>query len=281
MTGIGKRSAAGITLLFCLFWAAAVSHAHTLKDQLLPEVGVDEHLSAQVPLDLSFTDQEGKRVKLGDYFAGGPVILTLNYYACPELCPIIFRNLSNTVKGIKGFSLERDFRIVTVSINPAETAAAARAKSAETYRMLAGVAGMGGRWPFLLGDEGEIRKLAGAVGVRYTRLEKNNFAHPSVFVILTPEGRVSRYLYGLELSPTDLKLALIEAAAGKIGGSTLLNRVILYCYHYDPVGKKYALIAVNVMKIAGGAVLLLLAALLLTLWRRDSRGKVEGEGTDG
>lgn len=278
MSGIGKRSATGIILLFCLFWSAAAAQAHTPQDELLPDVGVDEQPGAQLPLDLSFTDQGGKSVRLGTYFAGGPVILTLNYYACPELCPIIFKNLSNTVNGMKGLSLERDFRIVTVSINPEETVAAAHAKSAEAYRMLRGVAGLGERWPFLLGREADIRKLTKAVGVRYTRLEKNNFAHPSVFVVLTPEGRVSRYLYGLEHSPTDLKLALIEAAAGRIGGSTLLNRVLLYCYHYDPVGRKYAVAAINVMKIAGGVVVLLLGVLLLALWRREGK---QGAGTGG
>lgn len=278
MTRIGKQSAGRVVLLiFFLFWTAASVRAHTAEDQLLPDVGVDERPGAQLPLDLRFTDQAGKRVRLGDYFSGGPVVLTLNYYACPMLCPVTFKNLSDTVNGIKGLSLARDFRIVTVSINPEETTTAASNKAAVTYRMLPGVDLPGSRWPFLLSGEKEIRRLTGTVGVRYTRLEKDNFAHPSVLVVLTPEGRVARYLYGLEQSPTDLKLALIEAAAGRIGGATLLNRVLLYCYHYDPVGKKYALAAMNVMKIAGGTVLLLFGILLLALWRREKRGR----GADG
>lgn len=245
--------------------------AHTLRDEALPNIGVDEKPGAQVPLDLSFMDQDGRMVRLGDYFSGGPVILTLNYYSCPTLCPLVFRNLSNAITSVKGLSLTKDYRIVTISIDPEETVERARDKSGETWRMVPGVVDPAKRWPFLLGEQGNIERLAKTVGFRYTRLGKGNFAHPSVFVVITPSGKVARYLYGIELRPADLKLALMEAASGKIGGSPFLNQVLLYCYHYDPVGKRYGLAAVNIMKIAGGGVLLLLGILLFALWRTEKQ----------
>ncbi len=257
--------------LFCSALFPGCPSAHTLQDEALPNVGVDEKPGARVPLDLAFVDQDGRRVRLSDYFTGGPVILTLNYYSCPTLCPVVFRNLSNTVSAIKGISLERDYRIVTVSIDGDETRERAHARAEETWRMLAGVPDPARRWPFLFDGNGAPGRLAAAAGVRYARLGKSDYAHPSVFVVLTPDGRVARYLYGIDPRPTDLKLALTEAAGGKIGGSPFLNQVILYCYHYDPVGKKYALAAVNVMKIAGGAVLLLVGIMLFLLWRRERR----------
>lgn len=249
--------------------------AHTLQDEGLPNVGVDEKLNAQVPLGLTFTDQDGRQVRLGDYLKGGPIILTLNYYSCPMLCPLIFRNLAGAVNTIKGVSLAKDYRIVTVSIDPEETLERAHEKAGETWRMVQGVADPGKRWPFLLGQDSEIRQLTGVTGVRYTRLGKNNFAHPSVFIVLTPSGKVARYLYGIEQRPADLKLALIEAAEGRIGGSEMLNRALLYCYHYDPVGKKYALAALRIMNTSAAVVGILLGGLLFSLWRREKKAAKE------
>jgi protein SCO1/2 len=264
------------------FFSIAPSPAHTEQDELLPNIGVDEKLGAQLPLDLAFIDQDGKTVRLKDYIAGRPVILSLNYYSCPTLCPLVFRNLSRTISSIKGLSPARDYSIVTVSIDPEETVERARAKAEETWRMAPAVAPPARHWPFLLGKQGNIERLAKGTGFRYTRLGPGNFAHPSVFIVITPTGKVARYLYGIDLSPADLKLALMEAAGGKIGGSPFLNQVLLYCYHYDPVGKKYGLAAVNIMKIAGGGILLLLGVLLFFLWRGDKRrtgrGKVGPEG---
>lgn len=246
-------------------------HAVISEEEVLRNIGVDEKLDARIPLDLVFRDQEGKRVRLGDYFSGGPVILTLNFYECPMLCPLVFRNLVNTMGRIQGLSLDRDFRIVTVSFNPEETPARTRAKAQETYRMLRGVNDAEQRWPFLMGDPEAIGRLTGSVGFKYMRLAKDNFAHPAVLILLTSEGKVARYLYGIEQSPRDLKMALIEAAEGRIGGSTALNKVLLYCFEYDPVGKRYSLAAVNIMKIAGAAILIFLGILLLSMWRHEKR----------
>jgi protein SCO1/2 len=270
----------GLLLTLFLSVAAFFStplQAHTLQDEALPNIGVVEKLGTRIPLDLTFTDQDGRMVRLGDYFTGGPVILTLNYYSCPTLCPLVFRNLSNTISGIKGLTPARDYRIVTVSIDPDETQERSHAKAEETWRMLPGVVDPGKRWPFLFDKGAAAARLAQSVGVSYTRLGKNNFAHPSVILVLTPAGKVARYLYGIEQRPTDFKLALMEAAQGKIGGSPFLNQVLLYCYHYDPVEKKYALAAVNIMKIAGGGILLFLGVMLFVLWHSEKRRK-EGNG---
>lgn len=269
-----------LLLLFAVAGHSPVaSFAHTLRDEALPNVGVDERPGIAVPLDLVFTNQDGKQVRLGDYFSGGPVVITLNYYSCPTLCPLIFKNLAATIKAVEGLSLGKDYRIVTVSIDPEETLARARTKSGETWRMLPpAVTDPAKGWPFLIGNQEEIGLLTKTTGVRYVRLEKNNFAHPSVYVVVTPGGKVARYLYGIEQRPADFKLALMEAAGGRIGGTPLLNQVILYCYHYDPLGKRYALTAVNVMKIGGEAVLILLGGLLVFLWLRDKPGTPGGPG---
>lgn len=243
--------------------------AHDPQDLVLEQVGVDERLGAPLPAGLPLRDQNGKPVRLGDYFTGVPVILTLNYYACPTLCPLVFRNLAGAISNIGDLTLEKDFRIVTVSINPEESPALAREKSAATYAMLGAIADPGSRWPFLMGSASSIERLARSVGVRYSRVGKNDFAHPNLIIVVTPQGRVSRYLYGMEQRPRDLRLALLEASEGRIGTSTLINRALLYCFHYDPVGKKYVLIASRVMTGAMLAVSALTLGLLGLLWKRE------------
>jgi protein SCO1 len=259
----------GALLLAVLIPAPASSHDP--KDQVLEQVGVDERLGGRIPEDLAFRDQTGKVVLLAKYFTGGPVVLTLNYYACPTLCPLVFRNLAETAGRLGALTLGRDFRIVTVSINPDESPELAREKSATTYRMLGRTADPGSRWPFLMGNQASIERLARSVGVRYTRLGDHEFAHPNVLIVATPDGRVSRYLYGLEQKPQDLKLALIEAADGRIGASAFMNSALLYCFHYDPIGRKYVLFASRLMTAAMLGVLLLTLGLLVKLWRKEKK----------
>jgi protein SCO1/2 len=248
------------------------AHAvHDPQDDILESIGVDENLGGAVPLDAVFRNQNGEEVRLGDYVRGGPALLTLNYYTCPMLCPLVLRTLLESARGIKGIDLGRDFRIVTVSINPDDSPEVARARAREIYAGMEGTGDPASRWPFLLGDEKAIGALTGAVGFRYRKVG-NEYAHPDVVVVLTPGGKISRYLYGIEQDPVDLKMALIEAAGGNIGESTTLNRVLLFCFQYDPVGKKYALYARNIMKAGGVLTLVLLASLLLVLWKRG-RGR--------
>ena len=258
---------------------AAHTAPHDPQDDILASVGVDERLGGAVPADAVFIDQDGKAARLGDLLSGGPVVLTLNYFTCPMLCPLTLRNLLGAANGMAGIILARDFRILTVSIDPDETPAAARARAGEMHALIPEIGNPGSRWPFLRSDAKSVAALAGAVGFRYRKVGAE-FAHPDVSIVLTPGGKVSRYLYGIEQDPRDLKLALIEAAGGRIGGSAAVNRVLLYCFHYDPVGKRYALYARNIMKAGGVFTLVILGSLYYILWKRKSRGKAAtGGGT--
>ncbi len=245
---------------------------HDPQDDIIESIGVDEKLGGAIPLDALFRNQKGEEVRLGDYFAGGPVLLTLNYYTCPMLCPLTLRALLGTAEELTGVALARDFRIVTVSIDPEDGVETARARADEIHDVMEGIPDPAARWPFLLGDEEAIRAITGAVGFRYRKVG-SEFAHLDVVVALTPDGKISRYLYGIEQDPLDLKMALIEASEGNIGESNALNRMLLFCFQYDPVGKKYALYARNIMKAGGVLTIVLLGGLLLVLWKRgQSKG---------
>jgi protein SCO1/2 len=194
------------------------------------------------------------------------------------LCPLTFRALAATIGGVKGLSLAADYRVVTVSINPEEIPEIARVKARETRGLVGGQGIPDDRWPFLYGGAESVRRLTDAVGYRYRKVGAE-FAHPSAVIVLSPEGKVSRYLYGIEIPPRDLKLALVEAADGKIGASVAANTLLMYCFRYDPAGKKYMLYARNIMKAAGAATAVFLAALLAVLWRRY--GGTPGPGGKG
>ena len=262
------RIAAALFALLAL--TAAAAGAHDPQDEILAGIGVDERLGTRVPTDLPLVDPSGRAVRLGDYLRGGPALLTLNYFTCPMLCPLTFRNLAATMNNIKSLSPSKDYRVVTVSINPEEEPRNVRARADETHRFVPGLADADGRWPFLRGSPESIRRLTESVGFRYRKVGAE-YAHPNVAVVLTPDGVVSRYLYGIEIPPMDLRLALIEAAGGKIGASSAANTILMYCFHYDPVGKKYALVARNVMRAAGAVTAIFLGALLAWLWIRHGR----------
>lgn len=261
-----------VTLAFAALLPSC-ARAHDPQDLVFDRVGVDERLGERIPTDLTFTDQTGTSVQLSRYFTGEPVILTLNYFSCPTLCPLVFRNLADSIGKMGHMAVGKDFRVVTVSIDPDETLARAADKSAKSYAMLGKTSDLGKAWPFLMGSNPSIRRLAQRVGVRYSRLGKNDFAHPNVFIIITPDGRISHYLYGLELAPQDLKLALIEASGGRIGASTIVNKVLLYCFHYDPIGKKYVLFASHIMTGAMLVVLMLILGLLAFFWKKEKRAE--------
>ncbi len=270
----GTRS---IIVLLAAAWTAAFSlpvpcfaHVEETPDNILASIGVEEHLGGEVPSGLLFRDEEGKPVRLGDFYGKGPVVLTLNYFTCSMLCPITLRNLLETASGVSGISLARDYRILSVSFDPDERQADARARADEVHSMMKGIPDPASRWAFLTGGSGEIAALTSAVGFRYRKVGAE-FAHPDLVVVLTPAGRISRYLYGVKQSPADLKLALIEAAEGRIGDSAAMNRVLLYCFHYDPLERKYSLYARNIMKAGGVLTLALLGVIYLVLWRRRGR----------
>ena len=241
-------------------------------DAVLKEIGVDERLGGYVPMGVEFKNQDGRAVKLGDCLKGRPAVLSLNYYECPMLCPLMFSSLSRAINQMRGLKLGKDFDVITVSFNPNETLDMARDKSSETYRMLEGVDDPGEAWPFLFGGEAETRAITAATGFRFKELGPGNFAHPSVLIILAPDGKITRYLYGLQQEPFNLMLALTEAANGKIGRSNVINKVLLYCYHYDPAGKKYALAASRIMT-ASGVVVLIIAGILFLSMRRIEKAR--------
>jgi protein SCO1/2 len=269
--GTGKTVLAVLLLAACAVAFARVprasGHVRETPEDILKQIGVDEKLGGRVSPDLVFRNEEGSAVRLGDYFGTGPLLLTLNYYTCPMLCPLTLRNLLSSLDRMGGISLERDFRIVTVSIDPDEKLEAARARASEMHAMMKGTGNPSARWPFLSGAQGEIERLTSSAGFRY-RKSGNEFAHPDVVLVLTPEGKISRYLYGIEQDPKDLRLALLEAAGGRIGESTALNRALLFCFHYDPSQRKYALYARNIMKAGGIFTLAFLGILYLALWKR-------------
>lgn len=279
-----RLPALAVALALVLSWSVLVPRpsgayaAHDPQDDILASIGVDEHPGAGVPLDAVFHDGNGATVRLRDFTGSGPVVLTLNYYTCPMLCPLTLRNLLGTAAKMKGVDLRRDFRIVTVSFDPDDLPETARARASEIHAAMGKLGIPASRWTFLLGDPGSIAALTSAVGYRYRKVG-SQFAHPDANVVLTPDGKISRYLYGVQQSPNDLKLALIEAADGRIGKSQIVNRILLYCFHYDPVGKKYALYAQNIMKAGGVLTLGALGAVYLLLWKRRKTGtRAGGEG---
>ncbi len=235
----------------------------------LQGIGVTEHLSAQVPLNVQFTDEEGKSVALQDFFDGAhPVILALVYYECPNLCHFLLNGFTESLKKMP-WTAGEEFTIVTVSINPRENAELARGKR-DAHIAAYGRPSAARGWHFLTGNAEAIAALAASVGFQYRfDAAQQQYAHAAVLTVLTPRGIISRYLYGIEFAPRDLKLALVEAGEGKIG--TLVDRLLLFCYHYDPKGRVYALYALNLMK---GAAALTVFSLIGVVWRMARRTKI-------
>jgi protein SCO1 len=241
--------------------------ANTLPE-LLTEIGLDQRLNDQLPLDLRFKDELGREVRLGDYFGKRPVILTLVYYECPMLCTQVLNGLTSAL-GVMQFSIGREFDIVTVSFDPGEGPELAAAKKA-AYLDRYDRAGAERGWHFLTGDPKSIAALTRAVGFRYAYNEGiDQYAHVSGIMILTPEGRLSRYFYGIEYGPRDVRLAIIEAGDRKIG--TPIDAFLLYCFHYDPKSARCSFAVMRVMRTAGIATLAALVVGVVVLRRREGR----------
>jgi protein SCO1 len=229
-------------------------------------VGIDQNLNAQLPLESKFKDENGQVVRLGQYFRDKPVVLALVYYQCPGLCDLILNGLSHTMEQIS-LNVGSDYEVVTVSFNPKETWQLANAKKAnyiEKYNRSGAKEG----WHFLTGDEASIKSLADTVGFHYKYDPVNNqFAHASAIYVITPEGRIARYFYGIEYKPRDFRLGLVEASANKIG--TPADQVLLFCYHYDPTTGKYGMAITQVTRALGTATVLLLGGFVFIMLRRE------------
>jgi protein SCO1/2 len=232
----------------------------------LQNVGIEQHLDAQVPPDLTFVDDTGKTVKLGDYFGRKPLILNLVYYNCTMLCGEALAGLSSAMRLVK-FDVGNEFDVVTVSFDPRETTEMAAAKKID-YVKRYGRANAAAGWHFLTGQADSINALTKAVGFQYQYDSKSNqFAHATAIMVLTPQGRISRYFYGVDFPPKDLRMGLVEASQGKIGNA--VDAVLLYCYHYDPETGKYGAMVANILRLAAAATILIMGIFLFILWRLD------------
>lgn len=263
-----------LLLTFLSTWLTGPAQAQGVvsdKDKaLLDSIGYDQRLDEQLPLDLTFNDDSGHPVQLGDYFGDKPVILVMAYYECPMLCTLVLNGLLNSLEAID-FDLGDQFDVVTISMDPGETAAMAAAKK-ETYLKFYARPGAADGWHFLTGSAESIKGVTEAIGFRYVYDERlDEYAHATGMVLLTPEGRISRYFYGIEFEPTDVRLGLVEASNNQIGSA--IDQVLLMCYKYDPESGEYTPIVMNIIRLAGTATILLIGAPILVTVVRNYRDK--------
>jgi protein SCO1 len=229
----------------------------------LENVGIEQQLDAQVPPELTFRDETGQTVRLGDYFGKKPLILNLVYYNCTMLCGEALAGLSGAMRLIK-FDVGKEFDVVTVSFDPRETPEIAAAKKKD-YVQRYGRPGADKGWHFLTGPAESVNALTKAVGFQYQYDPKiNQFAHATSIMVLTPQGRISRYFYGVDFPPKDLRMGLVEASEGKIGNP--IDAVLLYCYHYDPATGKYGAVITNILRLAAAATILIVGGFLLIMF---------------
>lgn len=272
-----------LSVLTCLLLAAGEARAQNWQPQpsgsepianappaALQGVDIVENLGGALPRDAVLRDTEGKSVRLGDYFDGKrPTLLVFAYHTCPMLCSLV---LDATVRalGDVSWTVGDQFDVVSISIDPRdtpETAAKKRAQVVDGYRR---AHGNPNGWHFLTGEESQIRKITDTVGFEYRYdPRQKQYAHPAAIYLLTPEGHVARYLYGVQYEPNDIRLGLLEASQGRSVSTT--ERILLYCYHFDPNGGHYALVALNVMRVGGGVTLVALGGLLAVMWAREWR----------
>src|SRR5689334_3821677 len=236
----------------------------------LRDVKIEQKLDQQLPLDLSFRDERGRDVKLGEYFGHKPVVLAFVYYDCPMLCTQVLNGMVTSFR-VLPFEIGKEFDVVTISFDPRETPALAQAKKQKYVDFLPEKmrADAANGWHFLTGDQANIEKITEAAGFHYRYDEATKqFAHASAIMVTTPQGKLSRYFYGIEYPARDLRLGLIESSANKIGSP--VDQLLLYCYHYDPATGKYGAVVMNIVRIAGVITMLGIAAMLLLLKARNT-----------
>ena len=239
----------------------------------LKHVGIQQRLGKQIPADLEFRDETGKQVRLAQYLGNGPVILNFVYFHCPMLCGQVLQGLTGALRAI-GYSVGRDFTVLTVSFDPQETPEMAAAKK-KTVLATYGRPEAEKGWHFLTGNAASIAALTQAAGFQYQYNAQNNqFAHPTAILVLTAEGKISQYYYGIEYAPRDLRLGLVEASNGQIG--TLVDEALLYCYRYDPQTGKYGAIISRVLRISGAVWLAMVSVFLVVMFRTEPKYRVQG-----
>lgn len=265
-----------VVLMFCVL-ACASARGVAAQSSSIPDVGIDQKLNNQIPLDLSFRDESGRVVRLRDYFDGKPVLLTPVYFSCPMLCSQVLNGVNESLSDMR-FSVGQEFNVLTVSFDPRDMPQAASEKKAEQIRHY-GRAGASDGWHFLTGDETSIKRLMDSVGFRYKfDPDTNQFAHAAGVMVLTPDGKVARYFYGIQYPPRDLRLGLVEASANRIGSP--VDQVLLLCYHYDPVTGKYSAVTMSFVRLGGALTLALLGGFIFVMLRREraKHGGAKGAG---
>lgn len=236
------------------------------RKTLEKEIGIDQKLDQQIPLDLTFRDESGRAVRLGQYFGQKPVMLTLVYYSCPMLCNMVLDGVVNSIRELR-FDAGKEYEIVTVSFDPRERSGLAAEKKA-LYTKRYGRKGVDQGWHFLTGDEKSIKALTSAVGFRYKYDQRiKQYAHGTATIIVTPQGRIARYFYGIDIPARDLRLGLIEASQNKIGQFS--DQLLLLCYHYDPATGRYSASAMTAVRASGLATVLGIAGMILFMNRKN------------
>jgi protein SCO1/2 len=259
-------------LLLALFlgFAALAADAAQLPDSALREIRFDQNINAQIPLDAEFRDETGKAVRIGDYFGKKPVVLVLGYYGCPMLCTLVLNGLVEALQDLK-LDIGNQFDVLDISISPTETPALAAAKKREYLRHY-GRPGADRGWHFLTGGEAAIQKVSHAVGFRYAYdATIKQYAHPSGFIVLTPQGKVARYFFGVNFRGQELNDALRGASANRVGSP--IRQLFLLCFHYSPITGKYGGLVINAVRSVGIATLLALAVFGARSFYRDHRSK--------
>jgi protein SCO1 len=267
---ISARVLFAVALLSASAWGqmnnGVMSPPANTRPPRLENVGIEQHLDAQVPPDLVFLDDTGKSVRLGDYFGRKPLILNLVYYNCTMLCGEALAGLASAMRLVK-FDVGNEFDVLTVSFDPRETPEMASAKKKD-YVGRYGRANAAAGWHFLTGQPNSINALTKVVGFQYQYDPKSNqYAHATAIMVLTPQGRISRYFYGVDFPPKDLRMGLVEASQGKIGNA--VDAVLLYCYHYNPETGKYGAMVANILRLAAAVTILVMGIFLFILWRLD------------
>jgi protein SCO1/2 len=243
--------------------------------QQFKDIRIEQHLDAQVPLDLMFRDETGSQITLGEALDGKPAVLALVYYGCPSLCNVVLNGVEGVVDAMK-YQIGKDYSVITVSIDATETPELAQAKKTAHLERLHRD-GAERAWHFLTSDETTIERLAGTVGFRYAYDPKTKqYAHAAGIMVLTPQGRLSRYYYGVEYIPRDIEFGLVEASQGKIG--SLVDQLTLLCFQYDPATGKYGFYVIGAMRIAAGLMIAGFATMYATLYFKSRRKKREGGG---
>lgn len=267
------KALTGLVLLAGLAWGQGMNRSimsppPNVRPPGLTNVGIKQNLNQQVPDDLVFTDDLGRKVKLGDYFGKKPIILNLVYFTCPMLCGEELAGMESALRVLK-FDVGKEFEVITISFDPKDTPEAAAKKKEQILRRYKRPGAEQG-WHFLVGPQESIDAVTKAVGFQYEYDAKTEqFAHTTAIMVLTPEGKISQYYYGIEYPPNDLRLALVEASKNKIGN--VVDELLLYCYHYDPEKGKYSATVMRILRLMGVATMLCIGTFVFVMIRRGPR----------